>query len=740
MKVALFVHCFFPDHFYGTETYTLELARNLMALGHQVTVVSAVFQGEPPRETLVSRYVHDGVPVIVIDKNKLPHRNIRETYWQEEMRRSLRQILRELECDVVHVTHLVNHTAVLLEEAKALGLPVVATLTDFFGFCYTNKLESADGALCAGPNRLRTNCLACHIKAAGASAPGTPMQRIAARPWLLRAAAVGIRTAYAAHVMPWSTSHAMAADIVDRPDILFKAYRHYDAMIAPTTFLRDAYVRNRFDPTRLHLSRFGVDIDRSPKRARAEGQPLVIGFIGQLAPHKGVDLLLKAAAKLPAHSLRIKIYGPETQDPAYMTQLRELAGPHTEFLGTFPPDRMASLMATFDVLAIPSTWYENSPLVLLYALATHTPVLVSDVQGLMEFIDDGQTGWSFRRGDLADLTAVLGRLVGNPHAVRAAGARTAYDRDIRAMTKDVVDVYHQVIEKHSRERAANLDSGTGPTAHRHMNVKRFRDGIRGDFDAWLEFNLDGAFESPESLEYVAPFPPRELMQNVSGLVDPRDFAKHGCDILRALHEASPTALSEYTDILDFGVGVGRLARMFKGTRGRYTGVDVDQRHIAWVSSALDYVSGVATVPHQPLPFADKRFDCVIAISVFTHMNEQDQFLYLAEIARVARPGAMVFLTVHGERALQRAETETSILKMLSVPRNTIERTRHLFATPGFNFIQQKSGPVTSEAYEYGITFTGKDYVAREWSKYFDVVQICPGAIHDFQDIVVLKAR
>ena len=23
-KVALFVHCFFPDHFYGTETYTLQ--------------------------------------------------------------------------------------------------------------------------------------------------------------------------------------------------------------------------------------------------------------------------------------------------------------------------------------------------------------------------------------------------------------------------------------------------------------------------------------------------------------------------------------------------------------------------------------------------------------------------------------------------------------------------------------------------------------------------------------------
>ena len=38
MKIALFVHCFYPDHFYGTETYTLELARQLKMMGHQVIV------------------------------------------------------------------------------------------------------------------------------------------------------------------------------------------------------------------------------------------------------------------------------------------------------------------------------------------------------------------------------------------------------------------------------------------------------------------------------------------------------------------------------------------------------------------------------------------------------------------------------------------------------------------------------------------------------------------------------
>src|SRR5581483_9179694 len=127
MKIALFVHCFFPDHFYGTETYTLEVAKNLRALGHDATVVTAVFAGEPPRQTLITRDVFEGVPVFTIDKNKLPHRSIRETYYQDEMRGPLRQVLREIAPDIVHVTHLINHTAVLPEEANALKIPVVAT-------------------------------------------------------------------------------------------------------------------------------------------------------------------------------------------------------------------------------------------------------------------------------------------------------------------------------------------------------------------------------------------------------------------------------------------------------------------------------------------------------------------------------------------------------------------------------------------------------------------------------------
>jgi len=157
-----------------------------------------------------------------------------------------------------------------------------------------------------------------------------------------------------------------------------------------------------------------------------------------------VDLLLEAAQRMPAGTVQIKIYGPENQAPAYMARLRTLAGAHTAFLGTFPPERMANVLSECDILAIPSTWYENSPLVLLYALATHTPVLVANVQGLTEFVPEGQNGWRFQRGDLTDLTAVMRRLVADPALVRDTATRTAYERDTRAMTEDIVAVYRRV--------------------------------------------------------------------------------------------------------------------------------------------------------------------------------------------------------------------------------------------------------------------------------------------------------
>ncbi|MGH6837544.1 MAG: methyltransferase domain-containing protein [Methylocella sp.] len=265
-------------------------------------------------------------------------------------------------------------------------------------------------------------------------------------------------------------------------------------------------------------------------------------------------------------------------------------------------------------------------------------------------------------------------------------------------------------------------------------------GIRGSLEPWLRLNEFTAFESVRARDFVAPFPPAALMHRTSTTDNDQRFAAAGVAILRALAAASPKPLSEYSDLLDFGVGAGRLARMFKGFQGRYAGVDIDADSVAWIAGNLPWVQAVKTEPGRMLPFEDADFDAVAGISVFTHMNEQNQFFYLNELQRVTSAGAMLLLTVHGARVLERAETDPNVAMMLALPDGGLVMARAAFdAGQGFCFLLQR-GHLTSKDYEYGVTFISEAYIARNWSRYFEVQAIVRGAIHDFQDIVVLRRR
>lgn len=442
MKIAFFVHCFFPDHFYGTETYTFELARHYQSWGHDVTVVSAIFQGEPKAASLLTRYEYQGIPVISIDRNELPNVRVKDTYYQPGMRKTLEQVIDELKPDIVHVTHLINHTAVLLEVTRQRGIPTYATFTDFFGFCLNNKLEAANGDLCAGPSASRTNCVACHLKDAARHPSAETWIRRATTPQRAQLVANGANLARKLPGLRGGRMDGLIEDIARRPDLLMKLYNQgYKAAVAPTKFLKKAYQKNNIK-TPLHNIWFGVDIDRGSKPKRPGGHLPVIGFIGQIAPHKGTDILIEAFLRLPPGSAELRIYGPDDQDRAYMNTLIALAnGAFVRFMGTFPKEAMACVLADIDLLVIPSRWYENSPLVLLNALATHTPVLVSDVEGMTEFVEDGVNGASFQRGSVDDLEAKLRSLLKNPATLEKLSSTTRYERTPELMAQETFNLY-----------------------------------------------------------------------------------------------------------------------------------------------------------------------------------------------------------------------------------------------------------------------------------------------------------
>lgn len=446
MKIVYFVHCFFPEHFYGSETYTFNVAKYMQEAGHDVHVVTAKFPGEAANDSFVDNYEYDGLSVSCFDKNKLPNTRVKDTYYQAEMREHLRAILTELNPDIVHVVHLINHTAVLLEVLQELNIPVTATFTDFFGFCFNNKLQAADGSLCVGPSSSRDNCIACYLKATSTQHNAPWMKKVTSTtPWVQIAAKVmGAAAQYTPKLIP-EQYRGTIPDLTYRPDILHACYNLYWTAIAPSKFLEKAYLHNGFKKP-LYLQNFGVDIDRSEKPDRGD-TAVRIGYIGQLAAHKGVDILVNAFRHIENSELHV--YGPEDQDKAYCENLHQSADnciSEVTFHGTFLPEKMSEIMRDLDFLVIPSTWYENSPLVLLYALATHTPAIVSDVEGMTEFVKDGENGFVFPMGDTTKLASILTALSEAPAISRKMSDTTYYQRTTADMAEDVLSLYQRMLK------------------------------------------------------------------------------------------------------------------------------------------------------------------------------------------------------------------------------------------------------------------------------------------------------
>jgi len=161
---------------------------------------------------------------------------------------------------------------------------------------------------------------------------------------------------------------------------------------------------------------------RTPKRRTGA---LVVGYMGVLAPHKGVDVLADAAASLATPGKFKFLVAGTGEDPDYVAQLkRRFGSADVEFLGWVRPDETYPL---FDVLVVPSRWKEPFGRIVVEALAYGIPVVCARSGGIAESIEDQINGYTFESGNHDALTNILrdviepdepGRLVLAENALR----------------------------------------------------------------------------------------------------------------------------------------------------------------------------------------------------------------------------------------------------------------------------------------------------------------------------------
>lgn len=118
----------------------------------------------------------------------------------------------------------------------------------------------------------------------------------------------------------------------------------------------------------------------------SSSRPFELAYFGRLAPHKGLDLLIKAiAAERIGNELHLDIWGTG-EASHYRTMAATLFGVDgnpIRFLGAYPSAREgAELMASYDALALTSTGNEGLPLVLLEAMSYGLPLMTTSVAAI----------------------------------------------------------------------------------------------------------------------------------------------------------------------------------------------------------------------------------------------------------------------------------------------------------------------------------------------------------------------
>jgi SAM-dependent methyltransferase len=222
-----------------------------------------------------------------------------------------------------------------------------------------------------------------------------------------------------------------------------------------------------------------------------------------------------------------------------------------------------------------------------------------------------------------------------------------------------------------------------------------------------------------------PIPPALLRYRVSESTDAGLFLSVGEQTSQNIQAALlgvDRRVADFHSILDFGCGCGRtllwLMRQFPGAR--FCGADVDAEAIAWCRAHLPDADWRVNEALPPLDFPDQEFDLIYTVSVFTHLPTDLQQRWLPELARILRPGGILLLTVHGERAWSQLDSAAA---------QRLRREGFLFQTSA------KLRGILPDWYH--TAFHTQEYAVAQVGAHLSVLAYVAGGMGD-QDVIIAR--
>ncbi len=191
----------------------------------------------------------------------------------------------------------------------------------------------------------------------------------------------------------------------------------------------------------------GIEVERFAKATPAMTDGPTIVFVGRHEERKGLSVLLEAMTRLPPEvRLWVTGEGPQTAElrAAYGNNQR------VEWLGRVSDEDKASLLTGADVFCAPSLHGESFGVVLLEAMAAHTPIVASDLDGYRKVARDGADALLVPPGDPIALAAALERALEDGAEVRrltASGEGRAAEFAMSGLAERYAERYIHVLSR-----------------------------------------------------------------------------------------------------------------------------------------------------------------------------------------------------------------------------------------------------------------------------------------------------
>jgi glycosyltransferase involved in cell wall biosynthesis len=250
-----------------------------------------------------------------------------------------------------------------------------------------------------------------------------------------------------------------------RPHLIRLIARSY-ATVAHTGHERDWLIDHGAPPDKVHVIGHGVDLERLRARPgdfrRRHGLPpgdFLVAYVGQQAPHKGIDVLIRELPRLCEHrsDARLVVAGARTPYSAKLDRVAEELPPEARarllVLDDVTARKKAEILADCDVFASPSE-QEAFGITTLEAWAHAKPVVVGDGPAQRSVVEEGVSGLLVPHGDGRALTRALAALAADADLRGRLGAAGRDRLRQRYDLSRVVERYYALFAE-AAERASS---------------------------------------------------------------------------------------------------------------------------------------------------------------------------------------------------------------------------------------------------------------------------------------------